>query len=204
VGAGGTPRAEPLPLLEWNTDKQRYLTDLAAAGVPVVPTLFLDPGQELEQPEGPFVVKPAVSAGGRRSARFDERGIDVARELVGRIHADGNTAMVQPHLDDAVELGLVYIDGRYSHAVRRRVPLPEAGEQEVLYLDEDLAPAEATDEEQRVAEAALACAGQELLYGRVDVMAGVVLELEITEPSLYLTLGQGAAGRFASAIAHRL
>jgi hypothetical protein len=88
--------------------------------------------------------------------------------------------------------------------VRRRVPLPEAGEQEVLYLDEDLAPAEATDEEQRVAEAALACAGEELLYGRVDVMAGVVLELEITEPSLYLTLGQGAAGRFASAIAHRL
>ena len=134
----------PLPLLEWNTDKQRYLTDLAAAGVPAVPTVFVDPGAELEPPDGPFVVKPAVSAGGRRSARFERGEIDAARELVGRIHAEGRTAMVQPYLGDAVEVGLVSIDGRYSHAVRRRVPLPQAGEREVLYLDEQLDPAEAT------------------------------------------------------------
>ena len=62
----------PWPLLEWNTDKRRYLTDLAAAGVPVVPTVFVDPGAELEPLDGPFVVKPAISAGGRRSARFEQ------------------------------------------------------------------------------------------------------------------------------------
>ena len=37
--AASLPRVlNPLDVLEWNTDKQRYLTDLAAAGVPVVPT----------------------------------------------------------------------------------------------------------------------------------------------------------------------
>jgi hypothetical protein len=35
-------------------------------------------------------------------------------------------------------------------------------------------------------------------------MAGVVLELEIAEPSLYLTYAEGAARRFAEAITRRL
>jgi glutathione synthase/RimK-type ligase-like ATP-grasp enzyme len=194
----------PLPLLEWNTDKRQYLTDLGDADVPVVSTTFVGPGEELEPPAGPFVVKPAISAGGRRSARFEEGEVAAARSLVARIHAEGRTAMVQPYLGDAVEIGLVYVDGRYSHAVRRRVPLPEAGEREVLYLDEDLAPTDAAPTDRTTAEAALACAGPDLLYGRVDLMAGVVLELEITEPSLYLTYGEGAAARFAQAIASRL
>jgi glutathione synthase/RimK-type ligase-like ATP-grasp enzyme len=203
--AGSLPRVlNPLPLLEWNTDKQRYLTELAGAGVPTVPTVFCEPGDKLDPPEGAFVVKPAISAGGRRSARFAPDELDAAAKLVARIHADGETAMVQPYLGDAVETGLVYVDGRYSHAVRRRVPLPEAGEQDVLYLDEDLGPAEASDRDRTTAEAALACAGSELLYGRVDLMAGVVLELEIAEPSLYLTYAEGAARRFAEAITRRL
>ena len=114
----------PLEVLEWNTDKERYLTDLAARGVPVVPTEFVAPGAQLEQPDGPFVVKPAISAGGRNSARFDPADAEAARELVARIHAAGRTAMVQPFLGEDEETALVYIDGAYSHAVRRRVPLP--------------------------------------------------------------------------------
>jgi glutathione synthase/RimK-type ligase-like ATP-grasp enzyme len=194
----------PVPLLEWNTDKQRYLTDLAAAGVPVVSTFFVEPGQTLEAPAAPFVVKPAISAGGRRSARFEPGELDSAQALAARIHADGGTAMVQPHLGDVDEVGLVYVEGRFSHAVRRRVPLPDAGDREVLYLDEDLAPTQAVEEDWRIAEEALACAGTDLLYGRVDLMGGVVLELEVTEPSLYLTYDEGAAARFAQAIARRL
>ena len=68
--AAGMPWVlNPLEVLEWNTDKERYLTDLAARGVPVVPTEFVPPGAALEPPHGPFVVKPAISAGGRNSAR---------------------------------------------------------------------------------------------------------------------------------------
>src|SRR6185503_61943 len=176
----------PLDVLVWNTDKQRYLTDLAAAGVPVVPTAFVGPGDELEPPDGPFVVKPAISAGGRSSAHFEPGELEAARTLVGRIHADGRTAMVQPYLGDVEETDLVYIDGAYSHALHRRVPLPAAGDREVFYLDEELRPAQAGERERAVAEAALAAAPSELLYGRVDLIDGVLLELEVAEPSLYL------------------
>ena len=203
--AAALPRVlNPLPVLEWNTDKQRYLAGLAAAGVPVVPTTFVEPGDELRPPGGPFVVKPAVSAGGRSSARFDGHELGAAEALVARIHAQNRTAMVQPYLGDRDEEALVYIDGEYSHAVRRRVPLPAAGDRDVLYLDEDLGPAEATDAEKDIAGAALACAPVSLLYGRIDLMGDAVLELEIAEPSLYLAFGEGAANRFAKAISRRI
>ena len=191
----------PLAVLEWNTDKERYLTDLAAAGVPVVPTSFVPPGAPFDPPGEPFVAKPSVSAGGRSSARFGAGDGEAARTLVARIHAEGRTAMIQPDLGDVDETDLVYIDGAYSHSLRRRVPLPTAGEREVFYLDEELGPAEATREERRVAERALAAAPGELLYGRVDLVDGAVLELEIAEPSLYLAFGEGAAERLANAIA---
>jgi glutathione synthase/RimK-type ligase-like ATP-grasp enzyme len=194
----------PLPVLCWNTDKQRYLTDLAAAGVPIVPTEFVAPGEKLDPPGEPFVVKPAISAGGRSSANFQPRDLEAARGLVARIHADGRTAMVQPYLGDVEETDLVYIDGGYSHALRRRVPLPAAVDCDVFYLDEELRPAQARTRDCTVAEQALAAAPGELLYGRVDLVDGAVLELELAEPSLYLGFGEGAAARLAAAISRRL
>ena len=202
--ARSLPRVlNPVSVLEWNTDKERYLTDLAAAGVPVVPTEFVPPGAVFDPPAEPFVVKPSISAGGRSSARFAP-GDNSARTLVGRIHAEGRTAMVQPDLGDITETDLVYVDGAFSHALHRRVPLPASGDREVFYLDEELAPAEATAAERAVADAALAASPGELLYGRVDLVEGAVLELEIAEPSLYLAYGEGAAERLAEAIARRL
>jgi glutathione synthase/RimK-type ligase-like ATP-grasp enzyme len=203
--AATLPRVlNPVSVLEWNTDKHRYLADLAAARVPVVPTTFLEPGEKLQAPTGPFVVKPAISAGGRSSARFEAHEVDAGEALVARIHAESRTAMVQPFLGEKDERALVYVDGRYSHAVRRRVPLPPAGDLDVLYLDEDLGHARATRQERDIAEQALACAPAELLYGRVDLMGEAVLELEIAEPSLYLGFGEGAANRLANAISRRL
>jgi glutathione synthase/RimK-type ligase-like ATP-grasp enzyme len=194
----------PVAVLEWNTDKQRYLTDLLAAGVPIVPTRFVAPGEPLDPPDERFVVKPAISAGGRSSAWFGPTEVDAARALVRRIHGEGRTAMVQPYLGEAVETALVYVGGEYSHALRRVVPLPSAGEREVFYLAEQLAPAEATVAQRAVADAAVACVPGELLYARVDLLGDAVLELEVAEPSLYLEFGPGAAARFAAAISQRL
>jgi glutathione synthase/RimK-type ligase-like ATP-grasp enzyme len=203
--ARSLPRVlNPVEVLDWNTDKRRYLGDLERAGVPIVPTEFVSPSEVLEPQAEAFVVKPSVSAGGRRSASFEPSELGAARELVSRIHRDGGTAMVQPYLGDVDEKALAYLDGSYSHALGRRVPLPAAGEREVLYLDEQLAPAEATGAERATAAAALACAPGELLYGRVDLVDGAVLELEVTEPSLYLAFGEGAVERFAAVIAARV
>ncbi len=103
----------PVAVLEWNTDKQRYLTDLAAAGVPTVETRFVEPEGRFEAPAGAFVVKPAVSAGGRSSARFEPGEAEAAAALVARIQADGRVAMVQPYLGEVEETALVYVEGAF-------------------------------------------------------------------------------------------
>jgi glutathione synthase/RimK-type ligase-like ATP-grasp enzyme len=201
--ARSLPRVlNPPAVLEWSTDKARYLPALAAAGVPVVPTSFVPPGDPFSPPAEGFVVKPAVSAGGRSSARF-HGGNEGAVSLVRRIHESGRTAMVQPDLGDETETAVVHIDGRYSHAVRRRVPLPSAEAEDVLYLEEEVAPGEAGAAERELAGRAIAAAPGPVLYGRVDIAAGCVVELELAEPSLYLSFAAGdeATERFADAIA---
>ena len=111
--------------------------------------------------------------------------------------------MVQPYLD-AEEKALVYVGGEYSHAVGRRVPLPATGSRPVFYLEEQLEPAEATPEERATAEAAIACAPEAPLYGRVDLLGGAVLEVELTEPSLYFAFAEGSPERLARAVSRRL
>jgi glutathione synthase/RimK-type ligase-like ATP-grasp enzyme len=205
----------PPAIVRWNTDKARYLADLATAGVPVVPTRFLAPGEPFELPAAPFVVKPAVSAGGRSSGRFEAGEDGAARELVRRIHADGRTAMTQPYLRDADsggETALVSIAGRFTHAVARHVPLPATGgPPAALYLAESVEPRLASSAEREVADQTLAAVpgGEALLYARVDLLHDsdgrpLVLELEATEPSLYLEHGPGAAELLAGAIAAAL
>lgn len=196
------PRIEnPLSVLRFGVDKERYLA--ALAGVPTVPTEFVHAGEPFSPPWSRFVVKPAVSAGGRRSARF-EAGDEAAAGLVSEIASAGDTAMVQPLIEDAAEAALVFLDGRFSHALRRRADLPLGAPREVLYLEEELGPYAPTADELRVAEAALGRVPSPTLYARVDLLGGAVLELEIVEPSLYLAYGNGAADRFAQAVQRRL
>jgi glutathione synthase/RimK-type ligase-like ATP-grasp enzyme len=200
----------PLPILRWNTDKH-YLEDLARAGLPVIPTRFLKPGAVFELPTAPFVVKPAISCAGRDTARYQADEGDKAHEHVHRLHAIGRTVMVQPYLADIEaqgEVAVIYIGGRYSHSIRRgallnRVKLPEASENPL-----DVRVYEATPRERAAAEDVMShvpggSAG--LLYGRVDLVPGpdgepLVLELELTEPSLFLGFDQDAVDRLAECI----
>ncbi|MFC7588803.1 RimK family alpha-L-glutamate ligase [Nonomuraea antimicrobica] len=100
-------------VLESNTDKT-YLRDL---DVPTVPTHWSSRGLP-DWPE--YVVKPAVSAGGRDTTRTTDRA--EAQTLAAALEAAGRTPMVQPYLDmveSEGETSLLYFNGRFSHAVRR-------------------------------------------------------------------------------------
>jgi glutathione synthase/RimK-type ligase-like ATP-grasp enzyme len=189
--------------LHFGVDKQRYLTILQRRRVPIVHTAYIDPGEPFEPWSVPFVIKPAISAGGRRSARF-EAGDEAAAALVDEILSTGETAMVQPLIEGGAERSLVYIDGLYSHSLSRRATLPLGRAEDVLYLDEELAPYDATPAERQVAEAALGLVPAPTLYARVDLLGGVLLELEVVEPSLYLSYEPSAADRLAQAVATRL
>lgn len=208
----------PVDVLTWNTDK-RYLAELADAGLPVVPTAWSGTAPDVEAAltrwSGDVVVKPTVSAGARDTARF--AGGDPAAAAFARCILDGGRAvMVQPYLDrldDEGETGLVYLDGRFSHAFGKAALLAGPPLGEGLFAEEEISTRTATTEQRGVGDAVLALVvartGTPPLYARVDLVPGadgspVLLELELTEPSLFLAADDAAAGRFADAIAARL
>jgi glutathione synthase/RimK-type ligase-like ATP-grasp enzyme len=213
--ADSVPRlANPAHVLRWNTDK-RYLSELADAGVPVIPTLW-DPA-DLPAGEGweEYVIKPAVSAGAKDTARWGPGEEDAAAEHLRALTAAGRTVMVQPYLaaiETAGETALIFIDGEFSHAARKAPILTRTGLPEIKGPSDSegrITPAEPTTAELAVAELALGVADRDLLYARVDVIPGadgepVVLELELTEPALFLGHSQDAAGRLAAAIIRRI
>jgi len=210
--AGRTRIANPARVLRWNTDK-RYLAELAEAGLPVVPTAWLEPGNVAVLPDwDELVVKPAVSAGAKDTARYGPERRTEAGDHAAALLAAGRTVMIQPYvaeIDDDGETALMYIEGRYSHAIRKG-PILQAGARLVdgLFAPEDITARQPTAAECNLAEAVLAAVpgGDRLLYARVDVVIGadggpLLLELELTEPSLFLAFADGAADRLASAIA---
>lgn len=194
-----TVLANPASVVRWNSDK-RYLAELAAAGVSVVPTRYLAPGDPLEIPDdGEFVVKPTAGAGARYAARYEKGEYEAAVRHIERMHGEGLTAMVQPYvpgIDETGERALVYVGGRFLHAVQKGAVLAPG----VAYDDEkmphpDLRPWQPTPGELGVAARALAAVpgSPELLYARVDLVddadgAPCVMELELVEPNLFLFL----------------
>jgi len=210
-----TRLANPLAVLEWNTDK-RYLRELESEGLPVVPTTWLEPGDPGDLPTATeYVVKPAVSAGARDTNRYRPGDEAAATAHIQRLHHEGRTVMVQPYLpavDTRGETALLHLGGRYSHAIRKG-PMLAPGDTAVegLYREEAISPRAATGAERAVAERVLAAVpgNPDLLYARVDLVPGpdgepVLLELELTEPSLFLTHAEAAAAHLVDAIAARL
>lgn len=229
--ARSVPRlANSADVISWNTDKT-YLQALDAAGVPVIPTIWLDPERHLSKRAihtrmpafGDFVVKPVVSAGAKDTGRYQP--VSSASRALAIQHAkslldDGRAVMIQPYVtsvDTQGETCLIFVDGEMRHSVRKNALLtgpsrPTQG----LYAQEKMRPVEATDAEIDVARRALTVAHEKLgveqpfLYARVDLVgredSPAVIELELTEPSLWLKHdgGAGTAEALADAIVARL
>lgn len=192
----------PLAILRWNTHK-RYLEDLAAARIPVVPTQFIEPGDAFEPPTIPFVVKPAISCGAKDTGRYGPEQIGAARQHVSQLLSAGRTVMIQPYLssiETTGEISLTYIGGVYSHAICRdpslkRSGLPSKDEVSPLSVDAYLNVRKhaTTKGERELADRVMSYVlhrAPDLLYARVDLIPDqnvpVVLEVELTEPTLFL------------------
>lgn len=205
-------------VLDWSTDKA-YLADLAAAGLPVVPTRFVAPGRPPEPEllalgEGEVVVKPRVGVGSIGAARFgaDERGS--ASRHARALHADGQGAMLQPYLPGVEhgrgETAMVYLGGAFSHAVHKGPML--LGDREAfgdgLFLVEQIAARDPEPAEHAAAGAVmeyLVARFGALPYARIDLVPGpdgdpVALECELAECSLFLRTARGAPERCAAEI----
>lgn len=199
------PLFNPAALMRWNARKT-YLGELAAAGVPTVPTWFGDAGAETIAAAfdafgtDELVLKPQVSAsshGIRRVKRGD------ALPILAR-------AMIQPFLpaiQGEGEYALFYIGGELSHAIRKvasggdfRIQ-PQFGGVNMAWQ----ADAEAIG----VADAALAAAPAAPLYARIDLLRRLdgrlaLAEFEAIEPDLYFAYGDGVLERLAAAVTAKL
>ncbi|MFG2263769.1 RimK family alpha-L-glutamate ligase [Streptomyces sp. NPDC048720] len=224
--AAVTELVTPMPLVRWALDK-RYLVDIAARGVPVIPLRLVEPGVDplsavqdflAAHPEAAeFVVKPTDGCYSKDVQRYARPLEAEASRHVARLLGNGSHVILQPYVqsvDRHGETDLTFFDGVYSHAIHKGAMLMPDGTVHVPTLDFRKARAAAADE-RAVASAALAAAvshlGLErpLVCGRVDLVRGadgqpMVLEMELCEPSLNLPFSEDGALRFAQALAERL
>jgi glutathione synthase/RimK-type ligase-like ATP-grasp enzyme len=206
----GVPLWNPPAVLRWNSHKG-YLRDLAARGVPIVPTRWLARGRAVglaqllhDERWSDAVVKPAVSASAHGTWRtsFERAGADQARldELLR-----AGDVMVQPfvsEVSDAGEWSILFLDGQFSHAVLKR---PAGADYRVQWefggtAESMVPPANLVAD----AEAVMAAVPGDPVYARVDGVERdgrlMLMELELIEPHLFLGWDPGAAARLAEAI----
>jgi len=181
VGAAGARLWNPPALLRWNIHK-RYLVDLAARGVNVVPTLLIPQGSRA-------VMKPAVSATAYRTSILENN--------------EPSDLLIQPFVEEVVtngEWSLIFLGGAFSHAVIKRVRQGDFRVQTDFGGSFERASPDAALIEQ--AHDILRTIEEPWLYARVDCVVRdkrlLLMELEMTEPSLFLD--PAAAARFAEAI----
>jgi O-ureido-D-serine cyclo-ligase len=213
----------PLDVVRDNTDKH-YLGALAARGLAVVPSRFVEPGEaagpalqallDAHPDARDIVVKPCVGAGSRDAQRHARGQFAAAVAHVERLLAQGRSVLLQPYLDrvDAAgETALLFFDGVFSHAIRKGPLLQRDAEStRALFAPEAITARTPDASELALAEAVLATlpAGP-LAYARVDLIRAAdgspcLLELELTEPSLFFAQAPGAVDSFVAALARRL
>lgn len=210
--AAGVQVCNPPQVVRWNADKH-YLEDLAARGAPAIPTLWHDnPGEaEVAAAFARFgcdrvVVKRRVGAGAVGQFSFVRGDAALAGWRMGQ------AALIQPFLpaiQHEGELSLIFLGGRFSHALwKRAVPgdyriqsLYGGTEHAVIPAPADLARAEAV--------LAMLPFDQTPLYARIDMVRGLdgelaLIEAELIEPYLYPRQDEGFGARFAEAVLERL
>ncbi len=217
--AEATRLINPLAVVRWNIDK-RYLADLEKAGVGIVPTEFVDAQVDAtaaleriktQASDGEFVIKPAIGAGSRETARYAQDEARPAMAHARRLLAQRRSILVQPYLrsiDLEGETALIYFDGTFSHAIRKG-PLLKSGAAPTheLFARETIEPRTPGTDEFALGEAALAALpfDRAPVYARVDLVRDAqriprVLEVELIEPSLFFNFAERSAQRFAACI----
>lgn len=202
-------------LIRWNFDKH-YLFDLQRSGIAIPPTNIMERGDPkllasafAEAGWTEAVLKPAISGAGRHTYRLSPSNVD-AHEPIYRELIETEAMLLQefrPEIIDAGETSLIFIDGRFSHAVRKTA---KQGEFRVQDDHGGVAcPHQPAADEVAFAEQALAVCPSPPVYARVDVLRTadgrwLLMELELIEPELFFRFRPEGADELAAAVTARL
>ncbi|HEY1024283.1 MAG TPA: hypothetical protein VGE26_03905 [Sphingobacteriaceae bacterium] len=200
----------PINIVLWNSDKH-YLKDIAAAGLPVTPTLFIEKGETPdlhhyfeEFDTGKLIVKPSVSGGSKNTFKLTrEDTAEYTPKLTSLLSEEA--FMVQPFLHEVQKEGewsLLFFNGKYSHSLLKKA---KAGDFRVQhYLGGTIHAQEPPVD--------LICKAREYvdqfapncLYARVDgvvVNSGFqLMELELIEPFLFMFTNPNSYEKYYQAL----
>ncbi|MEM8899967.1 MAG: hypothetical protein AAGC85_17765 [Bacteroidota bacterium] len=205
----------PIDLLIWNIDKH-YLQDLEKAGVSIVPSLFIEIGEErsltsiiAESGWEEVVLKPCVSAGARHTYRLKPVESDKYENIFRKLILQ-EAMILQPFIKDILNLGeysFMYINGKYSFTTCKK-----AKEGDYRVQDDfggTVALYKPSQEEKDITRKMVEACPVMPLYARVDCIptkTGELLlsEIELIEPELWFRLNGEAAEDLADALIERL
>ena len=210
-----TQLQNPAEIVRWNVDK-RYLREMSAHGISVMATTFVSQVSEITSGlvAGDVIIKPVVSAGSNNTARHRNDAV-AARAQLDHILSNGGVAMVQPYsptIDSVGETGLVYLGGVFSHAFGKDAVFGEAEQvHNGVHVQEVITARTANADEHLLGDSVMKFLmnkfGVTPLYARIDMVTNIdgvpeIMEVELTEPSLYLHLDAGSPERAATALAN--
>ncbi len=216
----------PPALIRWNLDK-RYLLDLEAQGVAIVPTTVASSLHEVRvaarEIGGRVVIKPNIGAGswGAHITSADDPKLP---GYVAELLDAGKLVLVEPEVPQITaggEHGLLFFDGEYSHAITKGPILADDGGYIGGVYDEVITPVTPSDAEIELAwqcSRAIAAISAERgfatgasatpLYARYDVVTGddgpMIIEAELFEPSYFVDTAPGSVERVVDAMVARL
>ncbi|MEM7100040.1 MAG: hypothetical protein AAF541_17365 [Pseudomonadota bacterium] len=203
--------ANPLNVVSWNFDK-RYLLELQALGLNVVPTWIRDARDELSirsfmSAEGfsSVVRKPLFGQSGHY---IDHLSASTARWPVAPFSGPALLQPFQEHINEVGETLMVFFAGEYSHTIKRTLADGEwrsnsqfgskrssiKPSDQVIQQGQDILRTVTQAKDWRIPP----------LYARIDGLVSddvfTLMELELIEPALGFDLVPEAARRFAAVI----
>jgi glutathione synthase/RimK-type ligase-like ATP-grasp enzyme len=198
-------------VMKWNTNKT-YLSILENKGVPIIPTKFANNIDEALpaikwafEKASAVAIKPTVGAGARLAGKAltEEEAI----EYVKRILEAKRTVIIQPYIssvDDEGEKAIIVINGEISHAAKKVPALTKGGHGDAA------GQLEITSEMKDIVKTISSAVSEwnDLLFARVDVVRMgeklVLMELELTEPWLFMQFRPEAGVDLFKALKHRI
>ena len=198
-------------VMKWNTNKT-YLSILENKGVPIIPTKFANNIDEALpaikwafKKASAIAIKPSVGAGARLAGKALTE--DEAIEYVKRILEAKRTVIIQPYIssvDDEGEKAIIVINGEISHAAKKVPALTKGGHGDAA------GQIEITTEMKAIVKTISNAVSEwnDLLFARVDVVRMdeklVLMELELTEPWLFMQFRPEAGVDLFKALKHRI
>jgi len=198
-------------VMRWNTDK-KYLSNLENKGVPIIPTKFASNIDEAMPAVSwafgiaeAIAIKPTVGAGARLAGKATTEA--EAIEFVKRILEAKRTAIIQPYIssvDDEGEKAIIVINGEISHVAKKVPALTKGGHGDAA------GQLEITSEIRDIVKTISNAVSEwdDLLFARVDVVRMgeklVLMELELTEPWLFMQFRPEAGVNLFKALKQRI